>query len=364
MKSLKIKWWYALAAILTGFLIWYFANIVAYILISFVFSLMGQPLVRLLDRIRIKQFHFPHVISSVITLLVIWIFLICLFYIFVPLITFEARAISQIDWNTFLNSFHEPLNNLQSKLIDGGILSEGESIETLISAKASSIFNLSQFSNAFSFIFGFAGSLLMAFFAVSFITFFFLKDEKLFRNSIMIITPLSYQTEMSHILSACRKMLSRYFLGLCLDIFLVISLISLGMMFIGVKNFLIVGFIAGIMNIIPYIGPIIGALLGVSLGLTECINCDFNTVILPLILKMLLVFASVNMLDAIILQPTIYSNSVKAHPLEIFLVIMIAGSLAGVMGMVLAIPSYTLLRIVAKEFFSGFRVIKKLTENL
>ncbi len=169
---------------------------------------------------------------------------------------------------------------------------------------------------------------------------------------------------MSHILSACRKMLSRYFLGLCLDIFLVISLISLGMMFIGVKNFLIVGFIAGIMNIIPYIGPIIGALLGVSLGLTECINCDFNTVILPLILKMLLVFASVNMLDAIILQPTIYSNSVKAHPLEIFLVIMIAGSLAGVMGMVLAIPSYTLLRIVAKEFFSGFRVIKKLTENL
>ncbi|MEI8201734.1 MAG: AI-2E family transporter [Bacteroidota bacterium] len=364
MKSFKIKWWYVLGALLTGFLVWYFSNIVAYILISFVLSLMGHPLVRLLDRIRYKRFHFSHVLSSIVTLMLIWTILIGLFYIFVPLITYEAKAVSQVNWSSFFSSFHEPLIRFQNQLMDAGILNQGDSIETMVTQKVSSVLNFSQFSNAFSTIFSFAGSLVVAFFAISFITFFFLKDDKLFRNSLMIVTPISYQTEMNHILISCRKMLSRYFLGLCLDIFLVITLISLGMMFIGVKNFLLVGFIAGIMNVVPYIGPIIGALLGISLGVTDCVNADFNTVVLPLIIRMLLVFLSVNLLDGIVLQPTIYSNSVKAHPLEIFLVIMAAGSLAGVLGMILAIPCYTLLRIVAKEFFSGFRVIKKLTENL
>ncbi len=276
----------------------------------------------------------------------------------------KQKPFPKINWSTFLGSFHAPLLDFQNQLIDLGILDPTDSLEAILTQKASQLFNFNQFSGVFGLVFGFAGNLLMAFFAISFISFFFLKDEKLFRSSIMLLTPLDYQSQMAHILSSCRKLLSRYFLGLCLDIFLVICLISLGMMFIGVKNFLIVGFIAGIMNIIPYIGPIIGGLLGIILGLTEWVNADFSTVILPMLLKMLMVFASVNLLDAIVMQPTIYSNSVKAHPLEIFLVIMIAGNLAGVMGMVLAVPSYTLFRIIAKEFFGGFRVIQKLTEHL
>ena len=63
-------------------------------------------------------------------------------------------------------------------------------------------------------------------------------------------------------------------------------------------------------------------------------------------------------------KPTLYSERVKAHPLEIFLVILIAGSLAGILGMLLAIPSYTVLRVFAKEFFSQFRLVRKLTEKI
>jgi predicted PurR-regulated permease PerM len=75
-------------------------------------------------------------------------------------------------------------------------------------------------------------------------------------------------------------------------------------------------------------------------------------------------FAVSNLIDNIILQPWIYSSSVKAHPLEIFLVIMIAGSMAGVVGMVLAIPSYTVLRIIAKQFLSQSRVIQTITKDI
>ena len=69
-------------------------------------------------------------------------------------------------------------------------------------------------------------------------------------------------------------------------------------------------------------------------------------------------------LDDFVLQPTLYSSRVKAHPLEVFLVILLAGSAAGVVGMLLAIPAYTVLRVFAKEFFSQVSLVKKLTENV
>jgi predicted PurR-regulated permease PerM len=68
--------------------------------------------------------------------------------------------------------------------------------------------------------------------------------------------------------------------------------------------------------------------------------------------------------DDFVLQPTIYSERVKAHPLEVFLVILTAGHVAGITGMLLAIPSYTVIRVLAKEFFSEFALVQKLTQNI
>ena len=85
---------------------------------------------------------------------------------------------------------------------------------------------------------------------------------------------------------------------------------------------------------------------------------------LPLLGFMIIVFGSVQIIDNILFQPLIYSSSVKAHPLEIFLVILAAASLAGILGMILAIPVYTILRVIAKEFFDNMKIVKKLTENL
>ncbi|MEK6617008.1 MAG: AI-2E family transporter, partial [Bacteroidota bacterium] len=72
------------------------------------------------------------------------------------------------------------------------------------------------------------------------------------------------------------------------------------------------------------------------------------------IIKILIVFPIVNLTDAFLLQPLIYSSSVKAHPLEIFLVILVGATIGGIGGMILAVPSYTILRVFAKEFFTSF----------
>jgi predicted PurR-regulated permease PerM len=142
------------------------------------------------------------------------------------------------------------------------------------------------------------------------------------------------------------------------------TLITIGMYIIGLKNALIIGVIAGMMNVIPYVGVFIGGAIAILLGLSGNLDMDFYSGMLPLAGKISLVLICINLLDGMLLQPTIYSNSVKAHPLEIFLVIMISGSIAGIPGMILAIPSYTVLRIIAKEFFSKFTAIKKLTNKL
>jgi predicted PurR-regulated permease PerM len=143
-----------------------------------------------------------------------------------------------------------------------------------------------------------------------------------------------------------------------------VTLLSIGLTLFGVKNALLIGFFGGMMNVIPYLGPVIGAAVGMLLAVFSVLGAGMYSEVFSLIFVVLGVFAGSNLIDNMILQPLIYSNSVKAHPVEIFLVILIAGSIAGIPGMILAIPSYTVLRVIAKEFLSQFKVVQKLTKNI
>ncbi len=105
------------------------------------------------------------------------------------------------------------------------------------------------------------------------------------------------------------------------------------------------------MNVIPYVGPLIGCAFALFIGLTT--NPDMS--LLSVVIRVLIVLPAVNLADAFLLQPLIYSSSVKAHPLEIFLVILAGATLGGIGGMILAVPSYTILRVFGKEFFTSFR---------
>lgn len=181
---------------------------------------------------------------------------------------------------------------------------------------------------------------------------------------VMTLTPTQYADEVNNILERTKTLLSRYFIGVILEVLLVGGLISIGLSLLGVENAFVIGFFAGLFNVIPYLGPVIGAVLGVVFAVLGALEMDFNSYILPLALKVLVVIVIVQLVDNLVLQPFIYSSSVKAHPLEIFLVILMAGNVAGVGGMILAIPAYTILRVVAKEFFDQFRVVQSITKDL
>jgi len=229
-----------------------------------------------------------------------------------------------------------------------------------------SILNINVISDLIATIASILGNFAWALFAISFITFFLLREDKLITSYIITVVPEKKVEAFRHALESVKHLLRRYFVGILLQMTGILTMVTLGMTIVGVgfRLALVIGLVAAILNIIPYLGPWIGACLGIILGIAANLELDFATQLLPLIGYMTLVFAITQLTDNLVFQPVIFGTSVYAHPIEIFLVIMMAGSLAGIVGMILAIPTYTVLRVFAKEFFNNFRVVQKLTEKI
>jgi predicted PurR-regulated permease PerM len=209
------------------------------------------------------------------------------------------------------------------------------------------------------------GNLFIALFSITFITFFFLQDQGILTESIVILSPKRYGKAVRHALASIKRLLIRYFIGIGGQLTGILLLVTIGMTIIGLdfKQSLLIGLTAAVVNIIPYLGPLIGSGLGILMGLAFHIDMGIVN-LLPMVGYMTIVYLIVHAIDNFIFQPFIFGNRVYAHPLEIFLVIMMAGSIGGVTGMIVAIPAYTILRVFAKEFFNNFRVVKKLTEKI
>lgn len=350
--------------LLIAFLLWFFSEVVFYILVALVLSMIGRPLVNKLNSIKIKKFKFPDSFSALITLLIM-LFVFCLFFILlIPVLINEAKVISTLDIQTITQLYQEPIHTIETYLKSYNIINPDQTLVAIFSEKIMKLMQLINFSDLFTSILSLAGNVLISVFAILFITFFFLKDAHLFNHVLMLFTPTEYHTELKHVLISSRILISRYFIGLLLEMLSMCILLWIGLTIIGIKNALLIAFIGGIMVIIPYIGVLIGTAIALVFGVTTALSADIQVDIIRVSVNILIVYGIVKLIDDFILQPLIYSNSVKAHPLEIFLVILMAGSIAGIMGMVLAIPAYTFLRIVAKEFLSQLKFVQKLTEKL
>lgn len=353
-----------LIAILVIYLVWRFADIVTYLIIAITLSLIGRPMVKRFNTMRIGHFHIPNALSALLTLLIILFVVLGFVGIFVPLIASQARLVSDIDFDLLGSSMQKPIADLEVFLRQYNILSRDETIRQLMAQQIESILSFASFSETLASVVGVTGSLFIAVFAIFFLTYFFMKDSYLLDELVESLTPANYHNEVHSVLTQSKRLLSRYFIGLMIELTTMITLLSTGLTIFGVENALLIGFFGGLMNVIPYLGPIIGATVGVILTIFTALSTGMVNDIFSLILIVVSVFAVSNLIDNVVLQPLIYSNSVKAHPVEIFLVILIAGSIAGIAGMILAIPTYTVLRVIAKEFLSQVKVVQQLTKNI
>jgi predicted PurR-regulated permease PerM len=346
---------------------WFFREIVVYILVSGVLSIMGRPLVDLLCRIRIWKWHFPRPLSALITLLLIWGLIIMFFYTFIPLVAGQIDQLSSIDSSKLVQFIEVPIKKIEGliKALNKDFTQEG-SIRAYIIAKVAGVLNINVIQNFIGSVAGILGNIIIAIFSISFITFFFLKDQHLFFETILMWVPDKYVNNVNRALYSIKRLLTRYFIGIVIQSTCIMILVTIGMTIVGIdfKQALVMGLILGIINVIPYVGPWLGLFIAIIMGVASHMDQDFNTVVIPLVFYMFLVEAIVHLIDNIVFQPVIFSNSVKAHPLEIFIVVLASGFAAGVPGMIFGIPTYTVIRVFAGEFFNNFKAIRKITSSL
>ncbi len=349
-------------------LCWYFKNVLIYIIVAFVVSLIGRPIMKLLKKIRIGKFHLPEWFSAILTIILIIGLLILIVTQMIPMVSNIIRDASLLNGNVYLES--NPIERFNEWLI--GLypaLGADFNIVDVVMVKLRELVSFNSVTGFVGSVASLVSSAFVGLFAVVFISFFFLKDSDLFGRIVCALVPDKVENTMIATLNDIKQLLSRYFIGLLLEMLGVALIDCLGLWLIARLDFsyaIGIAFIAGLLNVIPYVGPLmgeaIGVILGVILKLGTGAGLNVNVWVFALIILAIMVTAQ--LIDNFIYQPVIYSTSIKAHPLEIFIVLLMAAHIGGTVGMLVAIPVYTVLRVVALRFFHRFKPVQRLDPDL
>nr|WP_321235078.1 AI-2E family transporter [uncultured Psychroserpens sp.] len=345
-----------IAIALVVYFLYKIQSVIVYILIAAVISLIGRPIVIFLRR-RLKFRNTIAVVATMIFLIGIFAGIIGLL---IPLLVEQGQNLSLLD----IDQLKINIEELYKASIHYLELNHIDAEQAIKESKILSNLDYSIIPNFLNNFVAGIGSFSIGLMSVLFIAFFFLKDSNLFQQGIMTLVPNEKESKTKRSFAKISDLLSRYFVGLFFQILILFVIYTIGLLIIGVKNAVVIAFLCALINLIPYLGPLIGAFLMLLLVMTNNLTDSFNDVILPNIIYALIIITIAQLIDNFFSQPYIFSKSVKSHPLEIFLVIIIAGLLFGVVGMIVAIPSYTAIKVILKEFLSDNKVVKKLTQGL
>jgi predicted PurR-regulated permease PerM len=338
------------------YILYQIQSVLVYLLVSLLLTLIGNPILDFLQ----KRLKFNNTLATISTLVLFSLLIVGFISLFIPLILAQSESLSLLNTNEIERNTNQLINQIAVFLEQHNI----DSTKFLKEVNITSKINFNFIPNFLNSIMGIISSFGVGLASVFFITFFFLKDRKLFIDSAKKLIPDSHETQILNSLDKTNYLLSRYFIGLLLQLGIVFILYLIVLSIFGIDNAVIIAFLCAVLNIIPYIGPLIATILAAILTMISHLGNDFQTVTLPTTLYILIGFWIVQLIDNNLSQPFIFSKSVSSHPLEIFLVILIAGFLSGILGMIIAVPLYTILKVVGKEFFPNNIVIQLVTENI
>ncbi|MFA5713445.1 MAG: AI-2E family transporter [Bacteroidales bacterium] len=354
------------ATLIIGAVAWYFSRVILYILLSAVLSLIATPLMGWISSIKVKRFQIPRSLAALLTIVVLLSIFLSIFLLIAPILGSFFSKVASLkieEIETFISEPFYRINRIIAQLFPNQ--NSDFKIERLIFDELKRGFTTSSIASLFSSVANVLINTVMAIFIVLFITFFFIKEKNMFDNIVVTLFPDKFEPNVRRALASINTLLVRYFIGISVQIAAITLLNSIGLHFIAKLDpsfALVLALITGVLNIIPYVGPWIGAVLAILLTLIT--QAPFDLEVGALLFRMVAIFLGTQLIDNFIFQPFIFSNSVRAHPLEIFIVVLIATGIAGILGMLIAIPAYTVIRIFAREFFSHLKVVKKLTENI
>ena len=339
-------------------LIWLLLQIktlLIYMLIAGIVSLIGLPINKFLTG-RLKM---RNILASSITITFLISILVSVFSLFVPLLIQQGENLSLLEVDQLKINIEAVAQEIGTYFsLDNSFWQQQFSVDNLFQNV-----NFGLLPELLNQTLELLGGFTIGLFSVVFILFFFLKDSHLQERIILSLVNDNVSNRVKKSIGKTKNLLSRYFLGLLLQISILMIIYSIVLAVFKVENAFIIAFLCALLNLIPYLGPIISGVLMLLLTMSSFIGNDFSSIILPKTGYVMIGFIVGQLIDNFFSQPFIFSNSVKSHPLEIFIVILASGTLLGPVGMIIAVPIYTTIKVIAQEFFSENKIVKSLTRN-
>ena len=342
------------------FVLYLLRSLLLYFAIAAVLALIGRRIVFFFHVI----LKFGNTLASVCTLLLLTLIFVATFALFFPLLADQGKNLAMLDFENLQNSIKK-LGHKVGELFGAspGVVEDILEASQMEEDGTNSI-DRSYYSGMITSLISFIGNFGIGFFSTLFITFFMLKDSKLIQRALLKLIPLTHHSKVLHSFSMTKDLLSRYFVGIVFQIIILFGIYAITLLTVGIENAIVIAFLCALFNIIPYIGPLIGAILMIVLTLMHFSDMDFVTVAIPNAGYVLIGITIGQLIDNFFSQPFIFSNSVKSHPLEIFTIILVAGILFGPLGMMIAVPFYTVVKIFLKEFWPENRLVRFMTKDL
>ena len=351
-----------LALAVIGWLLYTVRGVLVYLVIATILTLVAKPVTNFISSRKIGARHIPRALSAAVSLLLLVVVFTLVATLIVPALYRELAVLSAIDFGSVYENALQKISLLKHWAADREInLNE---IEDSIRNGVNALLSAETLKGTVSSILGGLGNIAIAGFSIVFILFFLLKEENITHALLEDYLPKSLSRHIEKIVPKVKVTIYRYSLGLAMQMTGIFLIVFIGLTIAGVQSAIVIAVAAAFFNLIPYVGPMIGATFALILALGQSIALHPEASIGLLALKIVAVFGVTQLTDNFIFQPLIFSNSIKAHPLEIFLVISFAGLLGGIIGMIIAVPAYGMLRIVIKEFWADSKFVQSLTRNV
>ncbi len=345
-----------LAITLVLFFLYKIQSVIIYIAIAVVISLIGRPIILFLR----QKLKFNNTVAVILTMALLLGLLVGLVGLFIPLVLEQGQNLALLN----ITDLEGNIEDLYDQIIT---YFQFQNIDIEQSIKDSNLFSKLDFAIIPEFLNGIIsgfGSFSVGLFSVLFISFFFLKDSKLFEDGIMAFIPEGKESRTKRSFNKIKDLLSRYFVGLVFQILILFVIYTIVLLIFDMDNAIVIAFLCALLNLVPYVGPLVSGFLMLLLSMSSNLGESFSEVILPTTSYVMIGFLIAQLVDNFFSQPIIFSKSVKSHPLEIFLIIIISGILFGIIGMIIAVPAYTAIKVILKEFLSDNKFVSKLTKGL
>lgn len=338
------------------FFLYKIQSVIVYIAIAAVISLVGRPIISFLS----NKLKFKNTIAVIVTMVILVGLFVGLIGMFIPLVIEQGHNLSLLD----IEQLQSNVEGLYTEVINYFALNQIDVEQSIKKSNVLSKIDYALIPNFLNAVVGGLGTFSIGLFSVLFISFFFLKDTELFESGILTFMPANKEARWKKSSNKIKDLLSRYFVGLIFQILILFVIYTIVLLIFGIDNAIVIAFLCALLNLIPYVGPLVSAVLMIILSMSSNLGESFSDVILPKTSYVMVGFIIAQLVDNFFSQPIIFSKSVKSHPLEIFLIIIISGILFGVVGMIVAVPAYTAIKVILKEFLSENKVVQRLTKDL